>query len=79
MLQLKRIIIKIGILILKTIYCPMKLLKVKNKIVYISRQFNHPNLDFTLIATEISNLDPTIKNVFLTKRLDKGFIKKILY
>lgn len=76
---MKRIIIKIGILILKTIYCPMKLLKVKNKIVYISRQFNHPNLDFTLIATEISNLDPTIKNVFLTKRLDKGFIKKILY
>ena len=50
---MKKIIIKIGILALKVIYIPMKLLKTKNKIVYISRQFNKPTLDFMLLKAEI--------------------------
>ena len=76
---MKKIMIKLGIMGLKLLYFPMKLLKIKNKIVYISRQFNHPNLDFILLSEEIKKQDNTIKNVFLTKRLDKGLANKISY
>lgn len=70
---------KIGILTLKIIYIPMKLLKTKNKVVYISRQFNKPTLDFVLLKTEIEKKDNTIKNVFLTKRIEKGLLNSIIY
>ena len=58
---------------------PIKLFKVKNKIVYISRQFNHPTLDFTLLKDAIEKIDPSIENVMLTKRLEKGLKNSILY
>ena len=76
---MKKIGIKIGILILKITYLPFKLLKVQNKVVYISRQFNHPTLDFRLLKNEIEKLDNNIKNVFLTKRIEKGLWNGILY
>jgi len=76
---MKEFIIKIGIMILRIIYMPMKLLKTKNKIVYISRQFNNPTLDFILLEKEINRLDNTIKNVMLTRRIENGFFNSILY
>ncbi len=76
---MKEMIVKIGINILKIIYFPMKLLKTKNKVVYISRQFNRPTLDFILLKDEIEKLDASVKNVFLTKRIEKGGLNAILY
>lgn len=76
---MKLFFIKIGILILKIIYCPMKWIKSKNKVVYISRQFNNPTLDFSLIKEEMERIDPSIQNVLLTKRLEKGFVNTISY
>lgn len=76
---MKEFIIKIGIMILRIIYMPMKLLKTQNKIVYISRQFNNPTLDFVLLESEIKKLDGNIKNVILTKRIEKGLLKSLLY
>lgn len=76
---MKEFIINIGINILKLIYVPLKLFKIKNKVVYISRQFNHPTLDFTLIKDEIEKIDNNIENVFLTKRLEKGLFNSISY
>lgn len=76
---MKIFFIKIGILILKIIYCPMKWMKSKNKVVYISRQFNSPTLDFSLIKEEMERIDPSIQNVLLTKRLEKGFVNTISY
>lgn len=76
---MKIFFIKIGILILKIIYCPMKWIKSKNKVVYISRQFNSPTLDFSLIKEEIERIDPSVQNVVLTKRIEKGLINTISY
>ncbi len=76
---MKKIGIKIGILILKISYLPFKLLKVQNKVVYISRQFNHPTLDFKLLKEAIEKLDHNIKQVILTKRIEKGLWNSILY
>lgn len=76
---MKKIIAKIGINILKIIYLPMKLLNVKNKIVYISRQYNNATLDFLLLKEEIEKIDKNVQNIFLTKRLEKGLKNNILY
>lgn len=76
---MKEIIFKIGIYLLKIIYVPIKLLKTKNKVVYISRQFNNPTLDFVLLKNEIEKLDNNVQNVFLTKRIEKGFLNAIAY
>ncbi len=76
---MKQFLIKTGIIILKMIYAPMKLLKTKNKIVYISRESDEPPLDFILLEKEIKKLDGTVKNVMLTKLLKKGFLNTVLY
>lgn len=76
---MKEMIVKIGVNILKIIYFPMKLLKTRNKVVYISRQFNRPTLDFILLKDEIEKLDASVKNVFLTKRIEKGALNTVLY
>lgn len=57
----------------------MKWMKSKNKVVYISRQFNNPTLDFSLIKEEIERIDPSVQNVVLTKRIEKGFVNTISY
>ena len=76
---MKSIIINIGIIILKIIYLPLKCLKIKNQIVYISRQFNHANLDFKLLINEIERINPKYKNVVLAKRMEKGILNNIKY
>lgn len=76
---MKGIVLKIGIIILRFIYLPLKLFKIQNKIVYISRQFNNPTQDFTLIKDAVEKSDPNIKNVILTKRLEKGIGNSISY
>ena len=72
-------VIKIAILVLKIIYAPMKLFKAKNKIVYISRQTNNETLDFKLLRLAIENKDKNIKNIVLTKRIEKGLLNSIGY
>lgn len=76
---MKQIILKIAVNILKLIYLPFKLLKTKNKIVYISRQFNNSTLDFTLLKEAVSELNGEVENVILTKRMEKGIINSISY
>ena len=57
----------------------MKLFKTKNKIVYISRQFNTPTLDFMLLKNAVEEINPEVKNVILTKRIEKGILNYISY
>lgn len=76
---MKKIILSIGIGILNFIYFFMKFAKTKNKITYISRQYNEETLDFKMIKDEIQNNDPNISQIILTKRLDKGSINAIKY
>lgn len=54
----------------------MKLFKVKNKIIFLSRQSNGETLDFKLIKEEIRKRDSEVKMIFLCKRFDN--IKKHL-
>ncbi len=76
---MKRIILNMIVLILKIIYAPLKLLKVKNKVVYISRQSNKETLDFSLIRKKMEEVYPEIQNVILTKKIEDGIFNKIGY
>lgn len=77
--KMKNIILKILVNILKIVYIPMKLLKVKNKITYISRQSNYETLDFKQIREEMEKQYPEYKNIVLTKKIEGGIISKIQY
>ena len=76
---MKKILLTIGVNVLKIVYLPFKILKIRNKIVYISRQFNNSTLDFTLLKNAICEIDENVENVILTKRMEKGFINSICY
>ena len=58
---------------------PIRLLKTKNKIVYISRQTNTESLDFKLLREEIEKQNPEIQNVVLTMKIEDGIINKLKY
>lgn len=76
---MKKIILNIVVIILKIIYAPIKLMKIKDKVVYISRQSNKETLDFKLIRNQMEEMYPSYENVILTKKLDSGIISKIGY
>ena len=76
---MKKVILSIGIGILNFIYFFIKFARIKDKITYISRQYNEETLDFKLIKEEIQKRDKNIKQVVLTKRLEKGAINTIKY
>ncbi len=72
-------VLSIVAILLKIAYFPFKLLKVKNKIVYISRESNKENIDFKLIREEMESKYPEFENVVLTKKIEEGIIDKIKY
>ena len=74
---MKRIILNIIVIALKIIYMPFKLLKIQDKIVYISRQSNKETLDFKLIKRSMESMYPNTQNVILTKKIEHGLINKI--
>lgn len=76
---MKKIVLNIGIGILNIIYFFIKFARTKDKITYISRQYNEETLDFKMIKEEIAKKDKNIKQVVLTKRLDKGALNAIKY
>lgn len=61
------------------IYAPLKLLKSKNQIVYLSRQRNEKGIDMNLLQLAIKNENPSVKQVFRLKMLDAGLLPKIKY
>ncbi len=79
MFKIKRLVIKIAIGILNILYLPLKLLKTKNKITYISRQSNTPSIDFKLLYNKISQLDRDVIQIILTKKIEQGIIAKLEY
>lgn len=76
---MKKKIAKLALGILNVIYAIIKINKIQNKIVLISRQYDNITLDFKLIEQEIKKQDKNIKVIILTKRLKKGIKEKILY
>ena len=79
MSKIKKIVIKIAIFVLNVVYLPLKLLRTKNKITYISRQSNSPSIDFELLFSRIKQLDSNVEQVMLTRKIEKGLLNKLKY
>ena len=77
---MKNIILKILVILLKILYFPMRLLKVKNKVTYITREANKETLDFKSIREELEKEYPEYKNVVLAKKIEEkdGILKQLL-
>lgn len=61
------------------LYAPLKLLKTKNRIVYLSRQRNEKGIDMKLLEEAIHNEDPSAEQVFRLRMLEGGIKAKIKY
>ena len=77
--MIKTIILTTAKATLNIIYIPIKCFKIQDKVVFLSRQFDYPNLDFTLLSEEILRLSPKTEVVFLCKKLRTGLLNKISY
>lgn len=66
-------------LVLKAIYAPMKLLKTKDRIVYLSRQSNTKSLDMQLLEQAIKNENNSVEQVFRLKMIGDSATDKIKY
>lgn len=76
---MKKIIVSFGKIFLNLIYGFLKLMPIKNQIVFISMQSDYPSLDFNLLKDEINNKDANIKLVFLCKKMESALEKKTDY
>ncbi len=74
-----KIILKLLIGILNLIFAVFKLLPVKNKVTFISRQSDTKTEDMELLEVELRKKAPDLKQVFLCKKLDGGIGRKISY
>jgi len=61
------------------IYCFLKLLPTKNKVTFISRQFNKANIDFKLLENQLKIEEPNVEIVMLTKVLGRSFTQRVKY
>ena len=77
---MKNIILKILVIMLKILYLPLRLLKLQDKITYISRESNSESMDFRFIREEMESTYPEYKNVVLAKKIEEkdGIIKQLL-
>ena len=73
------ILINIAIGIMKIIYAVLKLLPVKDKITFISRQGDRASLDFRMLAKEIKREHPEYETVMLCRMLRSGIFAKLSY
>lgn len=76
---MKVVLIQVLKLVLNIIYAPLKLLKAKNQIVYLSRQRNEKGVDMLYLEKAINEENKNVKQVFRLKMLDDGLKNKIKY
>lgn len=74
-----KLFIKCFKLFMNFIYSILKILKVQNKITFISRQSNEVNIDFKLIIEQLKKENQNIKVIVLSKRLEKSLWSKVKY
>ena len=63
------ICVKIYVACIRVIYVPMKLKKIKNKILFMSRQSNEKSADMKMLEDEIERISPDTELVFRLKKL----------
>lgn len=73
------IIVNIGIGFLNLIFFFMKLLPVRKKITYISRQMDTPPVDFQMVREQFLQDYPEYEHVILAKMIHEGIKAKIGY
>lgn len=73
------LIVKLGTAFLNLIFMFMKLLPVKKKITYISRQMDSEPLDFVMVKEQMQQDHPEYQHVILAKMIHKGLGAKIGY
>ncbi len=76
---MKIILIRIMQAALAVLYAPMKLLKAKNRIVYLSRQSDDKSVDMLLLERAVSELSPDTKQVFRLRTIPDGLLPKLGY
>jgi len=76
---LKKIIIQTGKNFLNITYAFLKLLPIKEQIVFISMQSDSISLDFNLLKKEIEDREPDTKLIFLCKKMESSLSKKSDY
>ncbi|MCI7249406.1 MAG: CDP-glycerol glycerophosphotransferase family protein, partial [Clostridiales bacterium] len=74
---MKRVLIETGRAVLNVIYSLMKLRRVRNQVVFISRQSNAPSEDIMMIMRELS--DRHIKSIALCRKLEGGMVNTLKY
>ena len=76
---MKKIIIQTGKNFLNITYAFLKLLPIKEQIVFISMQSDSISLDFNLLKKEIEDREPDTKLIFLCKKMESSLSKKSDY
>ena len=74
-----RLLYRIILNILNCIYSVFKMSDVKNRIAFISRQFNEKPMDFEILENELREICPDMELVFLCRRVPDSLIGKIGY
>ncbi len=68
-----KIFASLAVIALRVIYFFFKLFPTKDKIVFLSRQANTPSVDFVLLSDKISEISPSLKQVMITRRMERSF------
>ena len=76
---MKYLIIKIGIFLINVVYAFVKLLPVKKRVVFISRQSNKESEDIYLLRKELKKKDKDLEIVILCKKLESSLKSKVFY
>lgn len=74
---MKRALIEIATAVLNVIYSAMKLRRVRNQVVFISRQSNEPSEDIMMIMRELS--ERQIPSIALCRKLEGGMAGAVKY
>lgn len=65
--------------LLSAIYALLKLLPLRSRAVFISRQSDEPGIDFSMLRSELLRRDPGLEIKFLCKTMPKDFFGLFLY
>lgn len=70
---------RVLVLSANTLYCLLKILPIRDHIVFISRQSNQPPEDFQALATLIGARSDGPKSIILARTIEPGFIAGLRY
>ena len=69
-MRIKYFLLRIFVIIFRIVYFPIKILPIKNKVAFISRQSNNMSIDMSLLNEYLNCNYPEIITVILTKKLE---------